>query len=150
MKIDFSSRRNLELTETMRNRERRGTLLWVLDKTKTAMGKRLVRNWIEQPLVNLAKITKRHNAVGELFDDSVLLENEIAAISNVSDMERLMARIVYETANAKELRSLLAAIRLLPDIKSGISECKSALLGETCRSVDLLTDVAELIDKAIQ
>lgn len=150
MKIDFSSRRNLELTETMRNRERRGTLLWVLDKTKTAMGKRLVRNWIEQPLVNLAKITKRHNAVGELFDDSVLLENEIAAISNVSDMERLMARIVYETANAKELRSLLAAIRLLPDIKSGISECKSALLGETCRSVDLLTDVAELIDKAIR
>ena len=150
MKIDFSSRRNLELTETMRNRERRGTLLWVLDKTKTAMGKRLVRNWIEQPLVNLAKITKRHNAVGELFDDSVLLENEIAAISNVSDMERLMARIVYETANAKELRSLLAAIRLLPDIKSGISECKSALLNETCRGIDLLTDVAELIDKAIQ
>lgn len=150
MKIDFSSRRNLELTETMRNRERRGTLLWVLDKTKTAMGKRLVRNWIEQPLVNLAKITKRHNAVGELFDDSVLLENEIAAISNVSDMERLMARIVYETANAKELRSLLAAIQLLPDIKSGIAGCKSALLNETCRSIDLLTDVAELIDKAIQ
>ena len=150
MKIDFSSRRNLELTETMRNRERRGTLLWVLDKTKTAMGKRLVRNWIEQPLVNLAKITKRHNAVGELFDDSVLLENEIAAISNVSDMERLMARIVYETANAKELRSLLAAIQLLPDIKSGIAGCKSALLNETCRSIDLLTDVAELIDKAIR
>ncbi len=149
MKIDFSSRRNLELTETMRDRERRGTLLWVLDKTKTAMGKRLVRNWIEQPLVNLAKITKRHNAVGELFDDSVLLENEIAAISNVSDMERLMARIVYETANAKEIRSLLA-IQLLPDIKSGISECKSALLNETCRSIDLLTDVAELIDRAIQ
>ncbi len=150
MKIDFSSRRNLELTETMRNRERRGTLLWVLDKTKTAMGKRLVRNWIEQPLVNLAKITKRHNAVNELFSDSVLLDNETAAISDVSDMERLMARIVYETANAKELRSLLSTIRLLPDIKSGISECKSALLGETCKNIDLLNDVAELIDSAIQ
>ncbi len=150
MKIDFSSRRNLELTETMRNRERRGTLLWVLDKTKTAMGKRLVRNWIEQPLVNLAKITKRHNAVNELFSDSVLLDNETAAISDVSDTERLMARIVYETANAKELRSLLSTIRLLPDIKSGISECKSALLGETCKNIDLLNDVAELIDSAIQ
>lgn len=150
MKIDFSSRRNLELTETMRNRERRGTLLWVLDKTKTAMGKRLVRNWIEQPLVNLAKITKRHNAVNELFSDSVLLDNETAAISDVSDMERLMARIVYETANAKELRSLLSTIRLLPDIKSGISECKSALLSETCKNIDLLNDVAELIDSAIQ
>ena len=149
MKIDFSSRRNLELTETMRNRERRGTLLWVLDKTKTAMGKRLVRNWIEQPLVNLAKITKRHNAVGELFDNSALLENETAAISDVSDMERLMARIVYETANAKELRSLLATIRLLPDIKSGIAECSSALLRETHNSIDLLSDVAELIDTAI-
>ena len=150
MKIDFSSRRNLELTETMRNRERRGTLLWVLDKTKTAMGKRLVRNWIEQPLVNLAKITKRHNAVNELFSDSVLLDNETAAVSDVSDMERLMARIVYETANAKELRSLLSTIRLLPDIKSGISECKSALLSETCKNIDLLNDVAELIDSAIQ
>lgn len=150
MKIDFSSRRNLELTETMRNRERRGTLLWVLDKTKTAMGKRLVRNWIEQPLVNLAKITKRHNAVGELFDNSALLENETAAISDVSDMERLMARIVYETANAKELRSLLATIRLLPDIKSGIAECSSALLRETHTGIDLLSDVAELIDTAIR
>ena len=150
MKIDFSSRRNLELTETMRNRERRGTLLWVLDKTKTAMGKRLVRNWIEQPLVNLAKITKRHNAVGELFDNSALLENETAAISDVSDMERLMARVVYETANAKELRSLLATIRLLPDIKSGIAECSSALLRETHTGIDLLSDVAELIDTAIR
>lgn len=150
MKIDFSSRRNLELTETMRNRERRGTLLWVLDKTKTAMGKRLVRSWIEQPLVNLAKITKRHNAVGELVDNSVLLENEVAAIADVGDMERLMARIVYETANAKELRSLLAAIKLLPNIKSGIAECQSALLSETCRSIDLLQDVAELIENAIQ
>lgn len=150
MKIDFSSRRNLELTETMRNRERKGTLLWVLDKTKTAMGKRLVRNWIEQPLVNLAKITKRHNAVAEFFNDSVLLENEIAAVSNVSDMERLMARIVYETANAKELRSLLAAINLLPSIKGGIAECKSALLCETCKSIDLLQDVAQLVENAIK
>ena len=149
MKLDFSSRRNLELTETMRNREKRGTLLWVLDKTKTAMGKRLIRSWLEQPLMNIAKISKRHNAVAELCVDSLLLNNEIENIANVSDMERLMARIVYETANAKELRSLLATIRLLPDIKACISGCKSALLEEMCGSIDLLQDIEALIDGAI-
>ncbi|MBQ8574668.1 MAG: DNA mismatch repair protein MutS [Clostridia bacterium] len=149
MKLDFSSRRNLELTETMRNRERRGTLLWVLDKTKTAMGKRLIRSWLEQPLLNIAKISKRHNAVEELFSNTLLLEEEIENISNVSDMERLMARIVYETANAKELRSLLSAIKLLPDIKSCISGCKSALLTEIYNNIDLLEDVEQLIENAI-
>ena len=149
MKLDFSSRRNLELTETMRNREKRGTLLWVLDKTKTAMGKRLIRSWLEQPLMNLAKISKRHNAVAELCADSLLLNNEIENIANVSDMERLMARIVYETANAKELRALLATIRLLPDIRSCISGCKSALLEEMCGNIDLLQDIEALIDGAI-
>ncbi len=149
MKLDFSSRRNLELTETMRNRERRGTLLWVLDKTKTAMGKRLIRSWLEQPLLNIAKISKRHNAVNELYSDAVLLEEEIENISDVSDMERLMARIVYETANAKELRSLLSAIKLLPAIKSRIEGCKSALLTELYNNIDLLEDVEQLIDTAI-
>ncbi len=149
MKLDFSSRRNLELTETMRNRERRGTLLWVLDKTKTAMGKRLIRSWLEQPLLNIAKISKRHNAVNELYSNAMLLDEEIENISNVSDMERLMARIVYETANAKELRSLLSAIKLLPSIKAAISECKSALLSELCGSIDLLEDIEKLIDIAI-
>ena len=149
MKLDFSSRRNLELTETMRNRERRGTLLWVLDKTKTAMGKRLIRSWIEQPLLNIAKISRRHNAVSELCSDSMLLAREIENIADVSDMERLMARIVYETANAKELRSLLATIRLLPDIRNCLAECKSALLGEVYEDIDLLEDIAELIDTAI-
>jgi DNA mismatch repair protein MutS len=149
MKLDFSSRRNLELTETMRNRERRGTLLWVLDKTKTAMGKRLIRSWIEQPLLNLAKISRRHNAVSELCSDSMLLAREIENVADVSDMERLMARIVYETANAKELRSLLATIRLLPDIKNCLAECKSALLNEVYEDIDLLEDIADLIDTAI-
>lgn len=149
MKLDFSSRRNLELTETMRNRERRGTLLWVLDKTKTAPGKRLIRSWLEQPLLNIAKISKRHNAVEELFNNTLLLEEEIENISDVSDMERLMARIVYETANAKELRSLLATIKLLPAIKETISDCKSALLSETHGNIDLLEDIEQLIETAI-
>ena len=149
MKLDFSSRRNLELTETMRNRERRGTLLWVLDKTKTAPGKRLIRSWLEQPLLNLAKISKRHNAVEELYNNTLLLEEEIDNISDVSDMERLMARIVYETANAKELRSLLATIKLLPAIRQTISGCKSALLCETYESIDLLQDIEQLIETSI-
>lgn len=149
MKLDFASRRNLELTETMRNRERKGTLLWVLDKTKTSMGKRLMRNWLEQPLLNLARISKRHNAVAELCGDAALLNSEIENISDVSDMERLMTRIVYETANARELRSLCSAITLLPAIKQCISGCKSALLAELCQSIDLLEDVGGMIERAI-
>ncbi|MBP9988805.1 MAG: DNA mismatch repair protein MutS [Ruminococcus sp.] len=149
MKLDFSSRRNLELTETMRNRERRGTLLWVMDKTKTAMGKRLMRSWVEKPLVNIARITKRHNAVNELYSDTVLLENEIDCVSDVSDMERLLARVIYETANAKELRSMLVAIKLLPSVKAGIAGCKSALLHDLYNDIDLLEDIGELIDKSI-
>ena len=149
MKIDFSSRRNLELTETMRNREKRGTLLWVLDKTKTAMGKRLIRSWVEQPLLNIAKISRRHNAVQELVNDSLLLSEEIENVSDVSDMERLMARIVYETANAKELRSLGATIALLPAIRERIAECKSALLCELYSQIDLLSDIGELIENSI-
>ncbi len=149
MKLDFSSRRNLELAETMRNREKRGTLLWVIDKTKTAMGKRLIRSWLEQPLLNIAKISKRHNAVNELYSNPVMLDEETDNLSNVSDMERLMARIVYETANAKELRALLCAIKLLPDIKSGISGCKSALLTEIYGNIDLLGDIEALIETAI-
>jgi len=149
MKIDFSSRRNLELTETMRNREKRGTLLWVLDKTKTAMGKRLIRSWIEQPLLNIAKISKRHNAVSELVNDSLMLNEEIENISDVNDIERLMARIVYETANAKELRSLCATVSMLPAIKGRISGCRSTLLNELYEKIDLLSDIGELIDSAI-
>ncbi len=149
MKIDISSRRNLELTETMRNREKRGTLLWVLDKTKTAMGKRLVRSWIEQPLISPAGITRRHNAVGELCESPVELDGIITALSSINDMERLMARIVYETANAKELRSLAATVRLLPEIKNILSSFKCALLGDVFNDLDLLEDVLSLIENSI-
>ncbi len=149
MKIDVSSRRNLELTETMRNREKRGTLLWVLDKTKTAMGKRLIRSWIEQPLISLAKITGRHNAVGELTDNSVELDSLVTSLSSINDIERLMARIVYATANAKELRSLWATIKALPGIKNTLSVFSSNLLKEIMNDIDLLEDVLTLIDNSI-
>ncbi|MBQ8783820.1 MAG: DNA mismatch repair protein MutS [Clostridia bacterium] len=149
MKIDISSRRNLELTETMRNREKRGTLLWVLDKTKTAMGKRLLRSWLEQPLVSPAKITKRHNAVGELCESPVELDSIITALSAINDMERLMARIIYETANAKELRSLAATVKMLPEIKNVLSAFKCSLLGDIFEDIDLLEDVLSLIENSI-
>ncbi len=149
MKIDISSRRNLELTETMRNREKRGTLLWVLDKTKTAMGKRLIRSWLEQPLISAARITRRLNAVGELCESPVELDTIITALSSINDMERLMARIVYETANAKELRSLSATVRMLPEIKNVLSSFGSALLGDVYNDIDLLEDVLALIDNSI-
>ena len=149
MKIDISSRRNLELTETMRNREKRGTLLWVLDKTKTAMGKRLIRSWLEQPLISPAKITRRHNAVGELCESPVELDTIITSLSSINDMERLMARIVYETANAKELRSLAATVRMLPEIKNVLSSFGSALLGDIQNDIDLLEEVLSLIENSI-
>ena len=149
MKIDISSRRNLELTETMRSREKRGTLLWAIDKTKTAMGKRLIRTWIEQPLVNLPKIVKRHNAVSELFDNPIALDSITDTLKNIGDMERLTARIMYETANAKELRALSSAIKNIPSLKASLNDFSCALLSEINSYLDELSDVDTLIEDSI-
>ena len=149
MKIDISSRRNLELVETMRNREKRGTLLWVLDKTKTAMGKRLIRSWIEKPLVQLTKIIKRQNAVGEIIDNPDIYDALAQLLGGISDMERLMARIIYETANAKELRALAEAVSRLPQIKAAIEPMDCALLKEIYNDIDPLSDILSLVNSAI-
>ncbi|MBQ7596720.1 MAG: DNA mismatch repair protein MutS, partial [Clostridia bacterium] len=142
MKIDISSRRNLELTETMRSREKRGTLLWALDKTRTAMGKRLIRTWIEQPLVNLPRIVKRHNAVAELVENPIVLDAITDTLKNISDMERLMARIMYETANAKELRALSSAVKNMPALKNSLGEFSCALLNEINSYLDELIETS--------
>lgn len=149
MKIDVSSRRNLELTETMRNRERKGTLLWVLDKTKTAMGKRLIRSWLEQPLISLPKIEKRHHALTEITENTMALDAIQTALTPIVDIERLMARIVYETANAKELRALSAAIKSIPPLKEALGEFNCELLKELNEALDPLSDVDELIESSI-
>lgn len=149
MMLDISSRRNLELCETMRSREKRGTLLWALDKTKTPMGKRMIRSWIEQPLVNPTQIVKRHNAVEELLNDAVLRQDLIIALNDICDMERLITRIVYGTANAKELKALACAIKWMPTLKSGLESCKSALLEKLFSEIDTLDDISKLIDDAI-
>lgn len=149
MSIDLSTRRNLELTETMRGREKKGTLLWVLDKTKTAMGKRLLRTRIEQPLLNCAEIVRRHNSVEELSKDSIKRSELAEILSGVYDLERLMTRIVYGTANPREIRSLAQTAQKLPSLKEKVSDCKTLLLKETYRQIDTLEDIYTLIDNSI-
>ncbi len=150
MKIGYSTKRDLEITETMRSRERRGSLLWVLDSTGTSMGKRLLRSWLEKPLVNIAQISRRHNAVDELYNDNMKLTELKAALKNIFDIERLLTRVVYETANAKELNALKQTIAVLPEIKGLLSECKSAYLVSQYNSLDCLEDIYSLIDSAIR
>ncbi len=149
MKISYSTKRDLEIVETMRSREKRGSLLWVLDKTRTSMGRRMLRAWLEKPLVNFAQITRRHNAVAELFDDNIRLSELTAAMSNIYDVERLLTRVVFETANAKDLNALKQTIERLPEIKSLLENSKSAYLKQQYASLDLLSDIYELIDAAI-
>lgn len=149
MGLDLSARRNLELLETMRGKSKRGSLLWVLDKTKTAMGKRLIRVWIERPLLNPAQILRRQNAVEELSMDGMFRDAVAEQLSGIHDLERLMTRIVYGSANARELRSLCAALSRLPELKQLLGGVSSALLKEIREKIDPLEDVAALIESAI-
>ena len=149
MKLDLSTRRNLELIETMRSKEKRGSLLGVLDHTHTAMGKRLLRMWLEQPLLQPVQIDRRLNAVEELTRDTLLRGDVTELLSGVYDLERIMTRIVYGSANAKELRSLSQTIRAVAPIKARLSDVRSAALGDVRDDIDPLSDVAEKIEAAI-
>lgn len=149
MNLDISARRNLELTKSMMTGDKKHSLLWVIDKTKTAMGKRMIKSWIERPLMSIPKIVKRQNAVGELTDNPMLRDSVRDAMTGVNDIERLMTRIVYGTANAKELKSLQCTIKKLPELKNNLKDCSSALLKEIYKNIDLLEDVKDLIDKSI-
>ncbi len=149
MKVDYSTRRDLEIVETMRSREKRGSLLWVLDKTKTSMGRRLLRSWLEKPLVNYSQIIRRHNAVSELYDKSVKLSELTDSMTHIFDIERLITRVVFESANAKDLNGLKNTIERLPLIKNQLADCSSAYLKNQYKCIDLLEDIYELIDAAI-
>lgn len=149
MLLDVSTRRNLELTETMRENSRRGSLLWVIDKTKTAMGARLLRKWVEQPLINSADINKRLDAVEELKDDFFKREEIKDVLSTMHDFERIMGRIVYKTANARELVNLKNSIENLPQLKKILENSKSGYMKEIYSELDTLEDIFALIDKAI-
>ena len=149
MRLDINARRNLELTETLRAKERRGSLLWVLDRTRTAMGKRLIRSWIERPLLSPAKISRRQNAVEELLNDVMLLDDITGQLVGVYDLERIMTRIVYGSANGRDLRSLQSTISRFPALKQTLSQAKSSLLCEINENMDGLQDICTLIDRAI-
>lgn len=149
MGLDINARRNLELTETLRNKEKRGSLLWVLDRTKTAMGKRLIKAWLEQPLLSPAKITLRLNAVEELFDTPQLLDEVAEQLTGIYDLERIMTRIVYGSANGRELRSLCTAVRRLPELKRLLESAHSTLLQNLNAQIDGLEDVAGLVEASI-
>jgi len=149
LEMDINTRRNLELVETMRSKEKKGTLLWVLDKTKTAPGARLLRNWVEHPLVSSSKIAKRQRAVSELAGDFMLREEIGDLFSGVLDLERLIARTVYGTANAKDLRAIRNSISILPELKGILERCLSDELSGICKSIDTLEDIFSKIDAAI-
>ncbi len=149
MRLDYNTQRNLELTQTMLTKEKRGSLLWVMDKTKTAMGKRLMRSWLEHPLLNITLINNRQSAVEELVNDNMLRMEIADNINGIFDIERLMTKIVYGSANARDLRSLCSAISSLPQISELISGCKSSYLRKIYKDIDKLEDVFTLIDSAI-
>ncbi len=149
MRLDLATRRNLELLETMRNKEKRGSLLGVLDKTRTAMGKRLIRSWIEQPLLHPAPIIRRQNAVAELVQDVMLREDIRELLGDIHDLERIMTRVVYGSANAKEVATLGQTIERLAPIKQYLSNTKSELLQDVCQQIDPLPDLVTLIAASI-
>ncbi len=149
MQLDLTARRNLELLETMRNKDKRGSLLGVLDCTRTAMGKRLIRTWIERPLINPAPISRRHNAVDELVHQTMLRSELRELLSSIYDLERIMTRVVYGSANAKELRSLWQTICNLQPIKAQLGGVSASLLQDIEKAIDPLDDLRDLIDRAL-
>ena len=149
MELDLDARRNLELTETMRSKEKKGTLLWVLDKTHTAMGGRLLRSWLEKPLLDPVEITRRHAAVEDLVDNVILRGELEEALRDVTDLERVMTRIVTGTVNCRDLLGLARGFRALPEVKRQLQGCGAPMLQRLEQAIDPLTDCADLIESTI-
>ncbi len=149
MELDLTARRNLELTETLRTKEKKGSLLWVLDKTRTAMGRRLIRAWMERPLLSPAAISRRLGAVEDLVNDAIGREELIHTLREITDLERLIGRIVYGTAGGRDLVSLCAGLGKLPQLRRRLAPYPSALLGALSGELDDLEELRELIGRAI-
>ncbi len=149
MLLDSSTRRNLELTYTLREKQKRGTLLWVLDKTKTAMGARTLRGYIEQPLIDQEEIIKRQDFVKELLNNSVDRDEIREYLSAIYDLERLLTKVSYKSANPRDLVALKNSLKMLPHIKNIISNFECQLVKELNENLDPLEDIADLIDQAI-
>ncbi len=149
MVLDTSTRRNLELVETLREKQKRGSLLWVLDRTKTAMGARTLRSYIEQPLIAKEEIVRRQDAVQELLKDMITREELREYLQPIYDMERLIGRISYKTANPRDLTAFQSSISMLPHIKLLLQNMNSSLLREIDTDMDALTDLSDLIERSI-
>ena len=149
MEIDAATRRNLELVEAMRTKEKKGSLLWVLDKTETAMGARLLRSYVLRPLLNPTEILQRQSAVRDLAADLQSREEMRALLSRMLDMERLTAKAVYGSANGKDLRAICQSALILPCLYEYLPRFSSARLREIYDTMDLLTDVTDLLSAAL-
>ncbi len=149
MELDLDARRNLELTETMRSKEKKGSLLWVLDKTQTAMGGRMLRSWLEKPLLDPIEIGKRLSAVEELVESTIIRGELTEALKDVSDLERVMTRIVTGTVNCRDLLGLARGLRALPGVKAQLANCASSLLKRIDAVIDPLTECADRIESTI-
>ena len=149
MLIDSSSRRNLELVETLREKQKRGSLLWVLDKTKTAMGARMLRSYVEQPLIDKAEIEKRQDAIEEINEHVITREELREYLNPIYDLERLVTRVTYLSANPRDLIAFKNSIAMLPPIKALLTDFKGAMLTEIENDMDSLEELYELIEGAI-
>ena len=149
MLLDSSTRRNLELVETLREKQKRGSLLWVLDKTKTAMGGRCLRSYIEQPLIEKDEINARLDAIEELNKDTVSRDELREYLNPIYDLERLLGRISYKTANPRDLIAFASSLRMLPHIKTVLKSFEKQLLNQINDEIDDLQDIYHLIDDSI-
>ena len=149
MALDINSRRNLELTERLKDKSKKGTLLWVLDKTETSMGGRLIRRWINDPLVNVDDINARLNAVEEIKNDLLLSDRIVESLKSIYDIERLAGKISYGTVNARDLISLKNSVMQLPNLKETIKDVNSEFLKNIDSELDILSDIYELIEASI-
>ena len=149
MALDINSRRNLELTERLKDKSKKGTLLWVLDKTETSMGGRLIRRWINDPLVNVDDINARLDAVEEIKNDLLLSDRIVESLKSIYDIERLAGKISYGTVNARDLISLKNSIMQLPNLKETIKNVNSEFLKNIDSELDILSDIYELIENSI-
>ncbi|MGN0149644.1 MAG: DNA mismatch repair protein MutS [Clostridia bacterium] len=149
MDIDMSTRRNLEITETMRDKAKKGSLLWVLDKTKTSMGARMLKQWVEKPLINPIEINKRLYSVKELADNMMLRDDLSAILAETYDISRIISRLSLATATPRDLVSLKLTLTKLPELEMALAATKSPILSDISKNFDILADVRNLLDTAI-
>ena len=149
MSLDINARRNLEITEKMRDKSKKGTLLWVLDKTSTSMGGRMLRRWLNDPLLDVKEIQQRLDSVKELKDNMILRGDITETLKKVYDIERLAGKMAYGNANARDMITLKNSLEKLPEVKRVLVDCSSEKLKELYEDLDELKDIFELIDKSI-